>query len=302
MIMEAIKKNRYSSILLLSWSLLLVFLTPIVFLFIDENVEVTKAPIILHGDTVNYYIDNLVYYDNIISTVTIDGWAFVETKQDNPNKYIKFLFVSDNVSYEIGTDLHDRPLQEFFKDKDVPIERNGFSTKFSPLIMKNGDYTLYVNVFENDENFGFLNTGRVFRKHFRSFKELEPGEQVDNKKFSNSSVNTSIFSYVDSSKIIDNKLEVRGWAFLENVESSENRIFLEVQKPDGTISVYSTKKILREDVGDAFSEDRYNYSGFYALVPISALGKGDNLITILIGTTDRNETTSTFSWDGSLNE
>jgi len=146
--MEAIKKNRYSSILLLSWSLLFVFLTPIVFLFIDENVEVTKAPIILHGDTVNYYIDNLVYYDNIIPTVTIDGWAFVETKQDNPEKYIKFLFVSDNVSYEIGTDLHDRPLQEFFKDKDVPIERNGFSTEFSPLIMKNGEYTLFINVLK----------------------------------------------------------------------------------------------------------------------------------------------------------
>lgn len=302
MIMEAIKKNRYSSILLLSWSLLFVFLTPIVFLFIDENVEVTKAPIILHGDTVNYYIDNLVYYDNIIPTVTIDGWAFVETKQDNPEKYIKFLFVSDNVSYEIGTDLHDRPLQEFFKDKDVPIERNGFSTEFSPLIMKNGEYTLFINVFENDENFGFLNTGRVFRKHFRSFKELEPGEQVDNKKFSNSSVNTSIFSTVDSFKIIDNKLKVLGWAFLENVESSENRIFLEVQKPDGTISVYSTRKMFREDVGDAFSDDRYNYSGFYALVPISALGKGDNLITILIGTTNRNETAYTFYWDGALNE
>ena len=125
---------------------------------------------------------------------------------------------------------------------------------------------------------------------------------MDNKKFSNSSVNTSIFSTVDSFKIIDNKLKVLGWAFLENVESSENRIFLEVQKPDGTISVYSTRKMFREDVGDAFSDDRYNYSGFYALVPISALGKGDNLITILIGTTNRNETAYTFYWDGALNE
>lgn len=300
MIMEKIKKYRYSSILLVLWSLLLFFLTPLVFIFIDENVEVTKAPIILHGDTVNYYIDYLVYYDTIISTVTIDGWAFVETKQDNPDKYIKFFFVSDNVSYEIGTDLHDRPLQKAFKDKDVPIERNGFSTEFSPLIMKNGDYTLYINVFENDENFGFLNTGRVFRKHFRSFKELEPGEQVDHKKFTKSSVNASIISTVDSYKIIEEKFEIWGWAFLENVESSENRIYLEVQKPDGTISVYSTKKMFREGVGDAFSDDRYNYSGFYAQIPISALGKGDNLITILIGTTNRDEKTHTFYWDGAL--
>ena len=194
--METIKKYRYYSIPLLLWSCLFIFLTPIVYLFIDENVVPTKTPIILHGDTVNYYIDYLEYYDNIISTVTLDGWAFVETKQDNPNKYVKLIFVSENVSYEIDTDLHYRSLQKFFKDKDVPVERNGFSAKFSPLIMKNGDYTLFINVFENDEDNGFLNTGRVFRKHFRSFKELEPSELVDIKDFLKSSVNTLIKSTV----------------------------------------------------------------------------------------------------------
>ena len=276
----------------------MVSLTPLVFLFIDENLKVANSHIILQGDTVNYYIDYLSYYDNIISTVQIDGWAFVETKQDNPNKYIKLFLVSDNVSYEVGTTLHNRSLQKFFKDKDVVSDRNGFSTEFSPLIMKNGDYTLFVNVFENDADFGFLNTGRVFRKHFRSFKELEPSELVNNKKFLNSSINTSITSRVDSFKIIDKKLEIWGWAFLENTESSENSIYLEVQKPDSTITVYSTKKMFREGVGDAFSDDRYNYSGFYALVPLSALGKGDNLITIIIGTTNRDETAHTFYWDG----
>jgi len=296
--MEKIKKYRYYFIILLLWSLLMVSLTPLVFLFIDENLKVANSHIILQGDTVNYYIDYLSYYDNIISTVQIDGWAFVETKQDNPNKYIKLFLVSDNVSYEVGTTLHNRSLQKFFKDKDVVSDRNGFSTEFSPLIMKNGDYTLFVNVFENDADFGFLNTGRVFRKHFRSFKELEPSELVNNKKFLNSSINTSITSRVDSFKIIDKKLEIWGWAFLENTESSENSIYLEVQKPDSTITVYSTKKMFREGVGDAFSDDRYNYSGFYALVPLSALGKGDNLITIIIGTTNRDETAHTFYWDG----
>jgi|LSQX01.2.fsa_nt_gb hypothetical protein len=300
--METIKKYRYYSILLLLWSFLLFFLTPFVFLFIDENVEVSKTPIVLHGDTVNYAIDFLLYYDNIISTITIDGWAFVETKQDNPDKYVKLIFVSDNVSYEIDTDLHYRSLQRFFKDKNVPIERNGFSAEFSPLIMKNGDYTLFINVFENDENFGFLNTGRVFRKYFRTFKELEPSELVDIKKFLNSSVNNSITKHVDSSKIVDEKFEIWGWAFLENAESSEEQIYLEIQKPDGTITVFSTKKMFREGVGDAFNDDRYNYSGFYAQVPLSALGKGDNLITILIGTTNRDETAHTFYWDGTLDE
>lgn len=300
--MKTIKNYRNYFILLLLWILLFFFLTSFVYLFIDENVEVSKTPIILHGDTVNYAIDHLLYYDNVISTITMDGWAFVETKQDNPNKYVKFYFSSDDVSYEVSADLHNRSLQSAFKDKNVPIERNGFSTEFSPLIMKNGDYTLIINVYENDENFGFLNTGRVFRKHFRSFKEVEPVELVDIKKFLNSSVNTLITSHVDSSKIIGEKFEIYGWAFLENAESSENRIYLEVQKPDDSISVYSTKKVFRKGVGDAFSDDRYNYSGFYAQVPLSALGQGDNLITILIGTTNRDEKAHTFYWDATLEE
>ena len=285
--MEKIKKFRYS-IVLLFWSFLLFLLTPIVFLFVDENVEVSDTPITLHGDTVNYYIDFLTYYDNVVSTVELDGWAFVETEQDNPDKYIKLIFVSDNVSYEINTELHERPLQNFFKNKHVPVERNGFSTEFSPLPMRNGDYTLFINVFENDEDFGFLNTGRVFRKHFRSFRELEPGTLVEKNKFSNSSINTSITKTLDWAKIVNQELEVYGWAFLE------------VKKPDGSISFYSTKKVFREGVGDAFNDDRYNYSGFYSLVPLSALGKGDNLITIIIGTTNRDETAHTFYWDGAL--
>lgn len=298
--MEKIKEYRYYLIFLLLWCVLMFFLTPIVFIFIDENVKKTETPINLHGDTVNYYIDFISYYDNIVPTVEMDGWAFIETNQDNPHKYVKLLFVSDKVSYEVNTVLHLRPLQKFFKDKNVPIERNGFSTEFSPLTMKNGDYTLFINVFENIENSGFLNTGRVFQKSFRSFRELEPGRIMEINKFSNSAVNTSITSNVDWSKIVNQKLEVYGWAFLENVESSENQIYLELKTSDGGISYYSTKKVFREGVGNTFNDNRYNYSGFYTLIPLNALGKGDNLLTIFIGTSNRDGKAHTFKWDGVL--
>jgi len=296
--MRPIKKWFYIVICLV-WLLLLYFLTPIILLFVDHNMKESSIAIDVTGDPVNYWIDSWVYYDNVVPTITVDGWAFVETEQDNINKTVKLIFVSDDVSYEVDTDLGVKQrLVQTLNDKKVPKERTAFSTTFSPLGMKNDVYTLYLYVSENDENYGILNTGREFRKGYRNFIELNGGEIVENKDFSKASVNNSINYRIDWCRIKDGKLDIYGWAFLENTESSENRIYLEIQKPDGTVSFYSTKRFFREGVGEYFKDDRYNHSGFQALIPLSAIGQGDNIITIIIGTDSRAVNGHTFFLDG----
>jgi len=299
--MQKISNKLFYFVLLIIWILLLFLLTPMIFLFVDENKTVSKIPIDLTGDTVYYAIDYWLNYDNIFPMITIDGWTFVETEKDNINKIVKLIFVSDDTSYEIDADTHNRQgVIRVYADKNVPKERLGFSSKFSPLRMKNDDYTLYFYVFENENNFGIINTGRVFRKYYRNFTEIKGGEKVKSEEFAKSSVNGSLLYRVDWTKIKDGKLEIYGWAFLENDESSVHNVYLEIRKPDGDISFYSTRKMFREGVGEHFSDDRYNYSGFYALLPMEVIDQGDNLITIFIGTDNRAGTAYTYYWDGSL--
>ena len=298
--MQRKNKKWIIIVLILVWGLLLLFLTPIILLFVNQNLEVSYVPTDMAGDHVNYAIDNWSYYDNIVQTITIDGWAFVETQQDNLHKTVKFVFVSDVISYEVDADLHNREgLVKVFTDKYVPKNRTGFSITFSPLGMRNGDYTLFIYIYENENNYGIKNTGREFQKYYRNFTELKGGVLLDSKDFSKASENNSIKYNIDWCYLEDGKLDIYGWAFLENAESSENRVYLEIQKPDGTVSFYSTKRFLREGVGEYFSDNRYIYSGFQAKVPIIALGQGDNIITVFIGTDNRAVNGYTFYWDGS---
>ncbi|MDI9567027.1 hypothetical protein [Candidatus Brevifilum fermentans] len=290
-------KNKWSAfIILLIWIILFINLTPIILFVTGQNLQKSTVPLDLPGDQVFHAIDNLSYYGNLFQTVTLDGWVFVETKKDNPEKLVKLIFASDNVAYEIPTNLHSRRgLVNVFSEKDVPEERTGFSASFSSLGMKNGYYFLYFYVYENEDNFGLLNTNREFRKHNRGLEEYFGGELVKNEKFSKVSNTGQLLFDVNSCEIKNGYLNIYGWAFLQGVGSAKNRIFLEIQKPDSSVSYYSTKRMLREDVSEFFGDNRYLQSGFSARISLDAIGEGDNIIRFIIGG-NRSNGSYEFNW------
>ncbi len=53
--------------------------------------------------------------------------------------------------------------------KNIYNELNGVEIQFSTLPMKKGEYQLYINVIENNINYGIGDTGLVFIKRFKGF-------------------------------------------------------------------------------------------------------------------------------------
>ncbi len=295
--MFPLKKKVLYAFIAIAWSVLFFMLTPVILFFTGQNLKSSSIDLNINHDKVYYAIDELYVFDNLLTQVDIQGWAFVETKQDNPDKTVKLIFASNHDAYEVNTFLSERTdLVSAMEDKKVPANRNGISAMFSPLAMKNGDYSLYIYVYENEENYGIVNTGREFRKDYRSFTELKGGEKLLNADFANAAINEAVISNIESCKLDGEKLLVSGWAFLKDTDSSLNHIFIEVKKPDGTVSVYSTNRIPREDVGEFYKDARYKMSGFRAELSSNAIGEGDNIITVIVGTKNRSIQEYIYNW------
>ena len=58
-----------------------------------------------------------------------------------------------------------------------------------------------------------------------------------------------------------------GWAYVEDHETRDQKIFVQLEKPDGTILHYSTTSKERPDVGESEANAKYNHSGFVAAIP-----------------------------------
>ena len=71
----------------------------------------------------------------------------------------------------------------------------------------------------------------------------------------------TIENFYDSNHII------KGWIFLVDVYSSQTEIYLEFEMRDGKIFTFCANKERRNDVAEAFDDDRYMQTGFWLKVP-----------------------------------
>jgi hypothetical protein len=63
---------------------------------------------------------------------------------------------------------------------------------------------------------------------------------------------------------------ISGWVIVEKKQTKGQRIYVQLEKPDGVIVHYSTIPIERPDVGNFFKNPLYNASGFSAVLPLKA--------------------------------
>lgn len=281
------------------WLLIFTNLTPIVLSFKSLDLNLSTVNLEMGGKQVHYWIDSLNINDNLYSEVYLLGWAFIDTEEDNVHKNVKLILASNENVYEKDMDLFMKGgLASALLNNSVPPDRTAITTTFSPLGIKNGDYFLYIYVYENEGNVGIVNTGKVFHKGYQSFFEMVGGQKLENAEFDNVRASAAVKYNFDACIVSGGKVKIEGWAFLEDTEASETLVNLEVKKPDGTVAYYSTQKINRVDVAKHFNDDRYTTSGFRAELPITAIGLGENSISVIISTEYRSSGKYTFVWDG----
>lgn len=301
--MKSHKNKILCGVLIIVWLILFSNLTPIVLSLKSEDLSLSSVNLDKSGGKVNYWIDSLTINDNLFREVYVWGWAFIDTEEDNTYKNVKLILASGENVYEKNMDLFIKGgLAVALPNNIVPEYRTGVTTTFSPLGMENGDYALYIYVYENEDNVGIINTGRVFHKSYQSFFEIIGGQKLSNSDFAGARANPAVKYYIDECSVSGGKVQINGWAYLENTESSKNQIFLQIMKPDGTVSYYSTQKVSRVDVAEHFKDDRYASSGFRVELPPDAIGTGENLISVIIGTENRAAGEYAFTWDGNDNQ
>ncbi|HOD04953.1 MAG TPA: hypothetical protein PKH92_07905 [Anaerolineaceae bacterium] len=266
------------------WLIVFLISTPIVLMLAGKNTTIfyKKLDAGYNGRAgVNWFYQ----MDNLTHDVELDGWAFAETERDNPHKSVKLLFVSDELSYEVDTEVYDEAwTKNFYTDLNVPDARNGYYAKFSPLGMKNGDYSLFMKVVENEYASGTFYSYSDFRKTNDEFIRLENGIEVTDLDFSNVTTSNAVKWYVDVCEIREDKLYISGWTLHKRQHSLSNRVYLEIIKPDGTIVYFSTSRVFRKGVGELFGNNKFNMAGFWVEIPLDSLGEGENHISMMIGT------------------
>lgn len=280
------KKSKFkSSILIINffWILILILSTPAILYFSKYQHKKYHGEFKIDSNG-RAGVNSFYQLNNLTHDVELYGWAFAESELDNSAKYVKILFVSDELAYEVDTELYDEAWTvSYYKDLKVPKAKNGYYTKFSPIGMKDGDYTLFMQVVENDIDSGIFHSYADFRKNDHEFTRLEGAMKINDLDFSLVEPSDEVKWTVDICEIRNEKLYITGWALHLDYHSLANQVYLEIVKPDETTSYFSTTRVFRESVGNQYEDSKFNMAGFWTEIPLESLGKGENRIFIIIG-------------------
>lgn len=114
------------------------------------------------------HLSGCKYKGGLLNNVLMEGWGYCETEIDNSKKRIVLIFrhVDSNLCYAVETKPTNREdvYQAFAAEKKIYNASNGFACQFSTVKMKNGKYHFYVQVIENELNYGLMDMNMVYTK------------------------------------------------------------------------------------------------------------------------------------------
>lgn len=217
--------------------------------------------------------------------LAINGWAFCETEEDNEDRRTTLLLKGDEACYELipfAITRLDVPIQ-------VPVDLNrpdmkitplsGYIGQFSLIGIEDGIYDIYLCCWENETNHGIADT---------LYQLVRDGDHTDVIPWSTSALEHSIvatqnektFGYLDSVRLQDSKITIRGWEFVYDRESADQTLYVEITNPEENAAQYPTKSLTRTDVANFYSDERYAQSGYVTKFPEEELKNG--LSTVLV--------------------
>ena len=171
-------KKKIYVIALILFAFYLLFANQII-LFFHKDVRTKEVKFLdYHSNSeVTFSIDTGEEIGGLLEKYYIQGWAFCETEQDNSEKDISLLFksISGNKCYVIDNKAQSRDdvYGVFREQKKIYSALNGLECQFSTINFKDGEYELFLYVWENESNYGFIETGMHYKKYKDRFTYLE---------------------------------------------------------------------------------------------------------------------------------
>lgn len=243
-------------------------------IFLNENDVVSKLNTFkVHDkDYVYHMYLNVKKNRDILQTINIDGYAFVPTSNDNGKRYTNIYLISDKNKYKIKTYVkfvwlkkeHQFKYLQKFKDVNETI-KYGFASDFSAINIKNGTYKIFLETYENDENYGYIYTHKLLYKNginieFLDDKTIAEQVEVD-------AVVGDISYAIDHIKKQNGKIYFGGWAFYNN---SCGNVYMAFKNKNGDSIYYKTVKGIRHDIGNYLKNSSYN-CGYYMYIDYNSV-------------------------------
>ena len=126
------------------------------------------------SNVIEMNIESFIETRDLLMSVEIMGWAFIETGQESVNKNINLVFVSETDTYEVTTEVQERfNLRNLFNSHDIIGINHGYFARFSPLRMENGTYKLFIYCQENDDIRGIIDTENIFMKTYQGLSKID---------------------------------------------------------------------------------------------------------------------------------
>lgn len=113
-------------------------------------------------------LDSCENIGGMLEKVYFQGWAFCETDYDNQGKKINLIFKSEDsdLCYKVDCEaqLRNDVYGAFRAEQRIYNGMAGVECQFSTIGIEEGTYQFYVQVIENEYNYGLKDTGYVLCK------------------------------------------------------------------------------------------------------------------------------------------
>ena len=233
---------------------------------------------------IRYAVDEFNEQGNILEQVTFNGWAYHVSEHPNFDRKVYLIFKSIDAAYVVETDLKERTDLKELAEQDFGEERSktlGYGTVFSTVRMKDGVYELYFYCWENEQDYGLINTGKYYRKNGSVFEETE-WESLELQDVPEAPL--SGYGHLDSVSQESGYLSMSGWAYLEEVDAQGQEAYILLEQDGGIAQCFTTQRYQRMDIGESCGE-RYEQSGVKARIPLDELD-GEYMVSILLQSED----------------
>ena len=216
----------------------------------------------------------------------LSGWAYCVTKHPNDERETWLIFVSDEQTYAVQSevterfDLVDLAEQTFGEEHSIFL---GMRAEFSTAAMKDGIYTLYVYCRENEFDQGLVKTAEKYVKQGKLFEKYQfQSQQTEYLTAQEDLYRCS----ADNATIEGLQIQIDGWAFLEGTDCAEQEVFVQLTGESGT-KTFTTESRERADVAEAYESDSYLESGYVARIPAAELEAGSYTLELYVKNGDR---------------
>jgi len=205
--------------------------------------------------------------------ISVTGWAFVDSTNNNKGDSIFFILNNNTNSYIAPASIKSRSDVTSFFHKFY-LDEAGFTALIFKDDVEKGVYELAIAIKNIHKNWIYQATNKSI-KIGSDYALLEPLSNLPSDK-------TNIKYNLESLEIADSLIKLGGWAFFPN-QNNDNCLITLVLKKEGINYKVETELVLRQDVTSYFkSQHSLDHSGFSVKMRSSSLPNGKYQIGIMI--------------------